>query len=309
MSKKIILIIIAIIVLVGASYLIYQPASKPNLAVDARNAAYIIEGEEVTLVNGRAEKEIVPGSATKIITQYFGNEARADFNGDGAEDVVFLLTQNSGGSGTFYYVAVALSLKNGYKGTNAILLGDRIAPQTTEFRNEEIIVNYADRNPGEPMTTRPSLGVSRYFKVSSGQLVEVPKNNTGTTIPADKILNLSNQGLKSIPSFVFNQTKIEELNVSYNLLTGAIQAEIRRLSNLKVLNASNNFLTGVPAEIGQLQKLEVLDLSNNQLTGLPNELGNLKNLKSFNLSGNQYSQQDLDYIRSKLPSAVNIITD
>lgn len=134
-------------------------------------------------------------------------------------------------------------------------------------------------------------------------------NNNDTPVVKSRILNLSNQGLKSIPSDVFSQINIEELNVSNNLLTGAIQAEIRHLSKLKILNASHNQMTGVPAEIGQLQNLEILDLSNNQLTGLPNELGNLKNLKTFNISGNNYSQQDLDYIISKIPKTVNIITN
>lgn len=152
---------------------ITTPVQKST--VDARNATYIIEGKEFTLVNGKSEKEIAPGSASKIITQYFGNEVKADFNGDGIEDVAVLLTQDSGGSGTFYYVAVALGLKDGYKGTNAIFLGDRIAPQTTEFQNGEIIVNYADRKPGEPMVAIPSVGVSKYVKVSDGSLAEVQK--------------------------------------------------------------------------------------------------------------------------------------
>jgi len=183
MSKKIILIIIAIVILGGLGYRIYQSATEKasvvvpeqGIAVDPQNATYIIEGEEITLINGKAEKEIVPGSASKTITQYFGNEAKADFNSDDIEDVAFLLTQDSGGSGTFYYVAVALSSKNGYNGTNAILLGDRIAPQTTEFRNGEIIVNYADRKPGESMVTSPSVGISKYFKVSDGRLEEIQK--------------------------------------------------------------------------------------------------------------------------------------
>ena len=121
------------------------------------------------------------------------------------------------------------------------------------------------------------------------------------------ILDLSNQGLASIPMNVFTYTNLEELNVSNNLLTGAIQSQIGNLKNLRVLNASYNKMTGVPAEVGQLQNLEVLDLSYNQLTGLPNELGNLQKLKTLNLVGNNYSQQDLDYIRSKLPASVNII--
>lgn len=132
-------------------------------------------------------------------------------------------------------------------------------------------------------------------------------NNIPATSP--KRLDLSYQGLTRIPDYVFNQTSLEELDVSNNHLTGSIQAEIRNLKNLKILRANNNQMMGVPAEIGQLQNLEILDLSNNKLTGLPNELANLKNLKTLNLSGNQYSQQDLNIIRQALPKVNYIVVE
>ena len=135
---------------------------KPNY-IDYKNTAYLIEGQSVTLKNGSAESELAPDSASKSVTKYFGNDASGDLNGDGRIDQVFLLTQDNGGSGTFYYLAVALATNNGYKGLNTILLGDRIAPQTTEIKDGQIIVNYAERKAGEPMTTAPSVGVSRYF--------------------------------------------------------------------------------------------------------------------------------------------------
>jgi Leucine-rich repeat (LRR) protein len=138
-----------------------------------------------------------------------------------------------------------------------------------------------------------------------------PANNqniSGNQQTQNNKLDLSGQGLTSIPSYVFNETNLEELNVSNNSLTGAIQSQVGQLKNLKVLNASNNQMTGVPAEVGQLTKLEVLDLSNNKLTGLPNELGNLKNLKTLNLSGNNYSQQDLNVILRGLSPTVNVVT-
>lgn len=132
--------------------------------------------------------------------------------------------------------------------------------------------------------------------------------STPTDEPAGRSeLDLSGEGLTKIPGSVFDRTGLEKLDVSDNQLTGAIQAEIRHLQNLKVLNASNNQMTGLPAEIGQLSKLEVLDLSNNQLTGLPYELGNLKNLKVLNISGNNYSAQDLAIIEQGLPDDVKII--
>lgn len=149
------------------------PMKKENL--DPKNCTYIIENKNIALKDGYSEEPIVPGSASKLITRYFGNEVSGDFNGDGFSDIAFLLTQNPGGSGTFYYAAVALGSEKECNGTNAIFLGDRIAPQTTEFQNGEIIVNYATRKPDEPMTTPPSVGVSKYFKVSDSRLVEIQK--------------------------------------------------------------------------------------------------------------------------------------
>jgi hypothetical protein len=120
-----------------------------------------------------SETEAAPGSASKITTRYFGNEATGDLNGDGLEDMGFLVTQSGGGSGTFYYAVAILQRKTGNEGTNAVLLGDRIAPQSTELRNGELIVNFADRRPGEAMTTPPSVGVSRRLKVENATLVEI----------------------------------------------------------------------------------------------------------------------------------------
>lgn len=148
------------------------PAAPAAGAADARNATYLIEGKEVTLVDGVAEVEAAPGSASKITTRYFGNEATGDLNGDGHPDIAVILTQDGGGSGTFFYVAVALHSDSGYIGTNAVLLGDRVAPQPTEIRDGEVIANYAGRAPGEPMTAQPSVGTSKYLVVRDGTLVE-----------------------------------------------------------------------------------------------------------------------------------------
>jgi hypothetical protein len=171
--KNILIVIAIIIVGAGLVLLFKSPDSGSNL--DYKNTSYTIEGKSVLLKAGISESEAVSGSASKVTTKYFGNEAKGDFNGDGKEDIVFLLTRNSGGSGTFYYVVAALGSNKGYTGTNAILLGDRVAPQTTEFRDGTIIVNYADRKAGQAMTVAPSVGVSRYFKIQANKLVEVAK--------------------------------------------------------------------------------------------------------------------------------------
>lgn len=148
------------------------------------------------------------------------------------------------------------------------------------------------------------------------------KNNTGSDIddavdekPAGnqpvisgRTKDLSGQGLTKVPDSIFTDNSIEILDLSHNALTGALQAEVRHLTKLRMLDLSDNNFTGVPAEVGQLSKLEVLDLSNNQLTGLPYELGNLSNLKTLDLSGNQYAEADLEVIKGGLSSDTNIIT-
>lgn len=154
--------------------LVDSPENGQNIkpvVLDYKNATYIIENQPVKLNNGYSEIEAAPGSASKITTEYFGNEVMGDLNGDGAPDVALLLTQETGGSGVFYYLAAALKTDTGVKPTNAVFLGDRIAPQTTEIHDGIITVNYADRKLTEPMTKAPSIGVSKYFKILNGNLV------------------------------------------------------------------------------------------------------------------------------------------
>lgn len=144
-----------------------------SITPDFKNTTYLVEETPIVLVNGVAEEQSPTDSTVKITTRYFGNEAFGDLNGDGKEDVAFLLTQNSSGSGTFYYVVAALVTDSGYQGTNAIFLGDRIAPQTTTIENGMVIVNYSDRKADEPFTTPPSVAMTKYFKIMEGKLINI----------------------------------------------------------------------------------------------------------------------------------------
>ena len=154
------------------------------------------------------------------------------------------------------------------------------------------------------------------FTVTKQDKEEVTENtsqiNTNDNEPelrSTEVLDLSGQGLTKTPGYVFDRTDIQKLDLSNNNLDGSLQAEVRHLQNLKVLDLSNNQFTGVPAEIGQLKNLEMLNLSNNQLTGLPYELGNLANLKVLDLRGNNYATADLEMIKKNLPSTIKVLTD
>lgn len=175
--NKTLLPIVAIIIIIAIIFLSFS--SKKTVAPvltdsDYKNISYEIDGQNIKLSNGKAETDAEAGAISKISTEvYFGNEAKADLNGDGKDDIAFLLFQDGGGTGVFYYVAVALSSGDVFKGTNAVLLGDRIAPQSTEIKNGQIIVNYADRKGDEPFTAQPSVGISKHLKVVGQKLVEV----------------------------------------------------------------------------------------------------------------------------------------
>lgn len=171
--KKLLLTSFAIIILIGAFLALksynYEEKQTGGVA-DYKNAEYVIEGNTVKLIDGVSELEVVPGSASKVITRYFGNELKADLNGDSREDVVFILTQERGGSGIFFYAVSALNTEQGYVGSDGYFLGDRIAPQSTNISTNPrhksvIVVNYADRAPQEPMTAEPSIGKSAYLKL------------------------------------------------------------------------------------------------------------------------------------------------
>jgi len=77
------------------------------------DAEHVIDGQPVLLRDGVSEVQPVPGAASTVVTRYFGNELRQDLDGDGVEDVSFLLTREIGGSGTYYYVVAALAEPGG----------------------------------------------------------------------------------------------------------------------------------------------------------------------------------------------------
>jgi hypothetical protein len=139
---------------------------------DTKNSSFIIDSQTIKLNNGKYETYSSPSSNSKNITTYFGNEAEGDLNGDGLKDIAFLVTQDTGGSGLFYYVVVALKSDSGYRTTNAFFIGDRIAPQSTEIKSGELHVNYAERRPGQPMSSQPDQGAVLLLKVNSKGVLE-----------------------------------------------------------------------------------------------------------------------------------------
>lgn len=196
-KKLALLAIVLIIILVGVGIFVASPKNifdkdiqagqetateKALTTKDLMNSTFIISDTKVILQNGSEERALLPDSASEVVTKYFGNEVFTDINNDGKKDAVFLVTQNAGGSGTFFYAVGLVSTKFGYTGTKAILIGDRIAPQSTVAMSGGLVdINYADRKPTDPMTTQPSIGKTLTIKLDAKTMEfgEVVKNFEG----------------------------------------------------------------------------------------------------------------------------------
>jgi hypothetical protein len=143
------------------------------LPADPTEARYEIAGKVVSLYGGTAAMPAAPGAATMVRTQAFDSPVFGDLDGDGDDDAALWLVQDPGGSGTFHYVAAAFHEGGGFRGTKAILLGDRIAPGELLIEDGVVTVRFADRRPAEPMATTPTVETVRQFTAASAGLVPV----------------------------------------------------------------------------------------------------------------------------------------
>lgn len=181
--KKITYIIsvaVLLLIILAAVFFINSKNSNNNTIVNGLNeypdinTSYLIDGEVFDFVNGKSEKIV---DNDKNTLSFFGEPVYGDVNNDGSDDAVVMFTLSNSGSGIFYYVAVVINNTDINTGTNAIFIGDRIAPQNIEIRDDRIIVNYVDRKLDEPMTAQPSVGVSTYLYLDGNLLKKVTDTN------------------------------------------------------------------------------------------------------------------------------------
>lgn len=189
MSMNTVLTLISLCMLLGCSMAApYHSLSTDRSPVQLpRDATYLIDGKEYALHDGQTTVEMVPGAASKTVVEIFGEPASGDLDNDGLPDAAVLLVETTGGSGTFYYVATALNREGEFVGTEAVFIGDRIAPQLLTIQHGVVIVDYADRRPDESMATPPSLQLSKYLVIRNENL-EVISLADGEVIAAGQVV-------------------------------------------------------------------------------------------------------------------------
>lgn len=149
------------------------PKVTANIGTDPLNAYYLIDNRIIKLENGLYEKDIENSSAKEII-KILGNPTIGDLNDDSIQDdAAVILTQDSGGSGTFYYVAAAIKNSYGYKGSNTVFLGDRITIDKVNIKKGLIEITYLDRAEQDLMSDKPSVQKTISLKVEGNVLASI----------------------------------------------------------------------------------------------------------------------------------------
>ncbi|MFC1720737.1 META domain-containing protein [Patescibacteria group bacterium] len=226
MKNKQILLLggLIIIIFIGWYFLVNKQDAKVVIS-DPLNTTYLIGGESFTLVNGFVEKEITPESATKNKVSVFGEPVFGDIDKDGDDDAVLILVNDPGGSGTFYYAAIAANINGEYKGTDTILLGDRIVPQKFYIDDNRAKIEYLNREFGESFAIQPSVEKALHLKFEVSQsdenklyLIEVEVDFEGEADP--NIMTLDMHTWRWIKTTYNNDTElipdnIEEFTITF----------------------------------------------------------------------------------------------
>lgn len=113
----------------------WNPKSPPIAIESLKNLTYQIEGDHITLSDGKREfnpdKSHGKGLHEKAIAVFLTDHAFGDLDGDGIMDAVAVLQVSGGGSGIYYYLALVFN-DHGTPIVSgpAYVLGDRL-----EFRS------------------------------------------------------------------------------------------------------------------------------------------------------------------------------
>ncbi len=165
------LLVIFLCLLPGCAPALSSPVGATGLTPG--EATYLIDGQAITLRDGQAVAAPVAGVASKTQVRIFGEPVRGDLDDDGVADAALLLVVTRGGSGTFYYLAAAFDRGGAFVGSEAVFLGDRIAPQQLVIRHGLVVVDYAERLADQAMTVPTSLKLTKYLVSSGDRLEEV----------------------------------------------------------------------------------------------------------------------------------------
>jgi len=105
----------------------------------------------------------------------------ADLNGDGAQDAVVALAENTGGSGVFVSLVGFLSTGSGFNQTQAVLIDDRAQINSVSAANGKITVDALIHGENDVMVS-PTLKVIETYQLYGNSLTLVDLQKTAEKV-------------------------------------------------------------------------------------------------------------------------------
>jgi hypothetical protein len=174
----------AAVVVAGVFAWVNHPAApdvppEPSAAFGSAEIQVPGSGARVRLMDGKASFELAPGSPARGSVELVDGMVSVWKKGE-RTDTTAILAVNSGGSGTFYYLALYDGAGEAMTKRSEVFLGDRI--KVTRIGVGELVNGSADyrltvqtlvRKENEPFTAQPSVALTRTFYVENQILKEV----------------------------------------------------------------------------------------------------------------------------------------
>lgn len=142
--------------------------------------------QPISLKNGVYEGEpFVQGGASRPSAQLVDEPFLImDLDGDGIDEAVVLITENSGGSGVYTYLAVVAWHDNKLQNVAALRLGDRVQVRSLDFEGNSLAMQLLVAGRGEPLCC-PTQKLRNLYSFQSRELIQVASEETGQLSIAD----------------------------------------------------------------------------------------------------------------------------
>jgi heat shock protein HslJ len=170
------------------------PPPPASMSMDApsleelEKTTYVgVINKPVRLNDGRWQDEpVTEGGASRLSVGLDRNVLLSgDLNGDGAKETVVMLWSNSGGSGTFDYLAVVGRSKTGVPVNLATrALGDRVKIHNARVDGGRIVIDSVETGPEDPKCC-PGQKYRRTYALAGDTLNEVSATDLGRLSIAD----------------------------------------------------------------------------------------------------------------------------
>ena len=143
--------------------------------------------EPVQLTDGLYEgAPFVEGGASRPTVRMLPLTAIGDLDGDGLADAAVLLVENSGGSGSFFFLAAVANRAGLPENVVTVPLGDRVSPSYLAIEDGAIVVDTAAFAESDPLCC-PSLKVRTTYVLrgTALEIIATEPLDTAEPAPAD----------------------------------------------------------------------------------------------------------------------------